>query len=308
LNFLNFKARANHRGWRIFLSLLVAVFYFIATLPTFAAIGMFLNIGIFAFQLASSFFLGCLFTLAAFLLPDGLRAAANGLCIFLLAMLIWAGYAQWEAQIAAGFTGKWIYLFYYDRPMSVLAVAMSSILLVCLVRALIPQKRLDKAIVGQFESYFRTASIGFMVFYAFMLLYAFLFTRQLLPGYMTPNWIPFSMIATYFSEIGPNSGAAYEFTMYFFGNLLLFAPLGFFLHGFFRRKVWLSIAVPALFSLVMELVQWRFRWGHCDVDDMILNTIGAALGVFAVRVFGLIRGRVSGGEEKSIFAHSREIC
>jgi glycopeptide antibiotics resistance protein len=63
------------------------------------------------------------------------------------------------------------------------------------------------------------------------------------------------------------------------GNLALFIPFGFLLPMLVGRKLnyWKIIMLSFLMSLVLELVQ-LFSIGSCDVDDLLLNTIGAALG------------------------------
>ncbi len=68
----------------------------------------------------------------------------------------------------------------------------------------------------------------------------------------------------------------------FFGNVLLFMPIGFFeilLHPGRSRKWQLafSAATAAVLSLIIEFAQC-FNYRVPDVDDLILNTIGAVLG------------------------------
>lgn len=68
----------------------------------------------------------------------------------------------------------------------------------------------------------------------------------------------------------------------FFGNVLLFMPIGFFevlLHPDFSRKkqIGFTAATAALLSLFIEFAQ-LFNYRVSDVDDIILNTIGAVLG------------------------------
>ena len=68
----------------------------------------------------------------------------------------------------------------------------------------------------------------------------------------------------------------------FFGNVLLFMPLGFFevlLHPSFTRKMQLALsaAIAFLLSLFVEFAQC-FTWRVPDVDDLILNTLGSVLG------------------------------
>lgn len=65
-----------------------------------------------------------------------------------------------------------------------------------------------------------------------------------------------------------------------YGNVIGFLPFGLFLpmlHGYFRRFP-RTILVCMLFSLGVELTQLVTRRGSCDVDDLILNTLGGMLG------------------------------
>lgn len=65
-----------------------------------------------------------------------------------------------------------------------------------------------------------------------------------------------------------------------FGNVLMFIPLGFFLPRLFTklRKLWKTLLVTALVITFVELTQLLMLVGTCDIDDLLLNVIGAALG------------------------------
>jgi glycopeptide antibiotics resistance protein len=69
-------------------------------------------------------------------------------------------------------------------------------------------------------------------------------------------------------------------------NIALFVPLGAYLRQFFRRSVPTTIAIGFLVSLAIECTQRTGNWFlfPCpyrlfDVDDLIANTLGAAVGV-----------------------------
>lgn len=64
------------------------------------------------------------------------------------------------------------------------------------------------------------------------------------------------------------------------GNLVMFVPLGFLLPRTFPRldRLWKTLAIVVLAVILVELVQLFTLLGSCDVDDLILNTLGAALG------------------------------
>ena len=64
------------------------------------------------------------------------------------------------------------------------------------------------------------------------------------------------------------------------GNIALFLPMGIlFSYGLSAgKKAWLSIPACLLVSAVFELLQWTTGTGATDIDDIILNTAGGALG------------------------------
>lgn len=64
------------------------------------------------------------------------------------------------------------------------------------------------------------------------------------------------------------------------GNVVMFIPLGFYqpyllpkLRGFFRTMLSTTLLV-----LIVEIVQYISLLGSCDVDDLLLNLIGSAMG------------------------------
>ena len=74
------------------------------------------------------------------------------------------------------------------------------------------------------------------------------------------------------------------------GNVVMFMPFGFFPPLLWRVSGRKAVAVGFLSSLAVELTQLFLpRW--TDVDDLILNTLGAALGLLLYR---LLRRRFPG--------------
>ena len=64
------------------------------------------------------------------------------------------------------------------------------------------------------------------------------------------------------------------------GNILAFAPMGFFIGFLFKkmRDVFFCTIIVAMTSLVYEAFQILLLVGRFDVDDILLNTIGGILG------------------------------
>ena len=74
------------------------------------------------------------------------------------------------------------------------------------------------------------------------------------------------------------------------GNILMFIPLGFLPPMIWKsmRKPWICLPVCAAVILLIETVQYFTRLGTADIDDLMLNMIGAGAG-FAIAILILKR-------------------
>jgi len=69
------------------------------------------------------------------------------------------------------------------------------------------------------------------------------------------------------------------------GNVVVFVPIGLALAGALaglsnRRRLWMAVALCAALSIGIELFQLTIPSRATDVDDVLFNTVGAALGAF----------------------------
>ncbi|BAU97363.1 hypothetical protein N24_3101 [Corynebacterium suranareeae] len=80
------------------------------------------------------------------------------------------------------------------------------------------------------------------------------------------------------------------------GNFAFFVPFGVLLYALLktaRTRSWHKNAVlkttvfGAAFSLLIEVSQYVFMLGYSDIDDIILNTLGAAAGAVIAKIFGV---------------------
>lgn len=64
------------------------------------------------------------------------------------------------------------------------------------------------------------------------------------------------------------------------GNVVMFIPLGLFLPLTFAKlqKLWKTLLCVTLMITAVELAQLFTLVGSCDVDDLLLNLLGAGLG------------------------------
>jgi glycopeptide antibiotics resistance protein len=71
------------------------------------------------------------------------------------------------------------------------------------------------------------------------------------------------------------------FCINFFGNIALFIPLPILLIQLFKQSdPKLIIGTGAIISIVIEVLQYYWRIGIPDIDDVLLNIIGVVVGFF----------------------------
>lgn len=94
-------------------------------------------------------------------------------------------------------------------------------------------------------------------------------------GRAAPQLVPLT------TTLGELRGGWWRFVYHVVGNLIWFAPLGWMLK---RRDGWTALVAGALVSVGIELMQYLLTTGMCDVDDVILNALGAWLGWLSARL------------------------
>lgn len=94
------------------------------------------------------------------------------------------------------------------------------------------------------------------------------------------NFVPFKTISTYINAIFSGNMNLDIPLKNLFGNLLMFLPMGIYLPYFIKRlKRISSFSVTfMIILLVIKITQSISRRGSFDIDDFILNTIGALIG------------------------------
>ena len=76
-----------------------------------------------------------------------------------------------------------------------------------------------------------------------------------------------------------------EFMLQFFGNIGWFIPLGFLWPIIVKRRSFLiTTVIGCLFSLSIETIQYVSYKGVAELDDLILNTLGTAIGYYLFKI------------------------
>lgn len=116
------------------------------------------------------------------------------------------------------------------------------------------------------------------------------------------NLIPFVEIKRFLSSVWNGNLSIRDVFVNLIGNVIAFVPFGALIRWVRNQKTGFLIAVlyTFLFSLLIEVTQFFTRVGVFDVDDLLLNTCGGALGYLCYRILRRIdRRRYHNAEEKS---------
>ena len=123
-------------------------------------------------------------------------------------------------------------------------------------------------------------------------------TRQMLNNYSSDslNLVPFHTIKLFINGYNNNVVTYHAFFENIYGNLLAFMPFAFFIPLIFKKvdKYYKFIIIMALIVLQIELLQFITMSGACDIDDVMLNLMGASIAylVFSVKSINKLMKRV----------------
>lgn len=73
-------------------------------------------------------------------------------------------------------------------------------------------------------------------------------------------------------------------------NVFLFVPVGLSLPFVLSKRkhpVLVTVIIACLFSVSIEAMQYCFSLGLCETDDVIMNTLGVAIGVLGYMISGV---------------------
>lgn len=116
---------------------------------------------------------------------------------------------------------------------------------------------------------------GVAVFYLFLLLVILFRTSH---PERALNLLPFHAIVDYMAG-GSRVLQSFAF-INLVGNIVIFVPLGVYLTMFSRSKtVCKNLLAVFVFSLIVEIIQYTFKLGIGDIDDIILNCLGGFIGI-----------------------------
>ena len=132
------------------------------------------------------------------------------------------------------------------------------------------------------KTFVNFVGISFSIVYFLTFFYIVFLARRRrhLDGRFT-NLVPFEGTIQHYRELNPsNHSEVYNFYTNLYGNIALFIPFSIILLWLLRiRNKFKVIMIAMAASLTIELVQYALKIGIADIDDVILNTTGAVIGV-----------------------------
>lgn len=105
------------------------------------------------------------------------------------------------------------------------------------------------------------------------------------------NLIPLKEIRRFLKYIWDNDALGSMARLNVFGNIIAFIPFGIYLPYTSESKLGFISTFLYTFSLslTIELVQLITKVGSCDVDDIILNTLGGVVGYILWYIYTKLR-------------------
>ena len=127
------------------------------------------------------------------------------------------------------------------------------------------------------------------ILYCFVLVYVLIIPNHFRPGlsFRLFNIIPFNTIINYFINISEHTINTEIVIQNLTVNLILFLPMGMSLPVLFKNKInkfWKFLIIALIVITSVEIIQYITMVGSADIDDIILNTLGACIGYFIVHL------------------------
>lgn len=161
----------------------------------------------------------------------------------------------------------WMHFFYYH---SVLLLSLTAVIFIALWGLL-------EYYLYKKEKLYRTVNIILFAASIYVVLRCTVLFRQ--TGEFGVSLIPFETLVRAFGE------AAFFRTLLL--NLLLFMPLTLFGCSAFnctdKKRALILIVSGAVFSVVIEIMQYLLCVGQAEIDDVICNTLGLIIGYLIYR-------------------------
>ena len=149
--------------------------------------------------------------------------------------------------------------------------------------------------LGQFSGFYKKASVFFYLVYFGLLIYWVAVYKRVPEEEATVQLIPFATFAAYADGIISGSVSLERLLQFLAERIVLFLPYGFFIAMVGRRiHSVLRLGLVLFLPVVVELLQFVFRFGLCDADDALFSFLGGLMGMLGFVIFNLLFQKATG--------------
>lgn len=175
-----------------------------------------------------------------------------------------------------GHMNQIVYQLIYGKPLTGIVMAIIACIFVWGFAAAIARKK------SKVRKWWKIVNFCLMAMFVVFIIYFTVLSRH---AYTTEiQLIPFHSFIE--AQIQP------ELYRTMLMNVFLFVPMGltspFAFPEKIPHKVLVSVLCAMILSTIVEILQYVFHLGRAETDDVICNTLGAAIGTFAFMLDGVI--------------------
>ena len=175
---------------------------------------------------------------------------------------------------------SYIYSFLTDGILYI--IILLPIYIIC--RYIFIKKKIEKNIRFQTSALYEIAAAGLFIYLIMLFTQTFIVNV----GANAIELIPFRIIILQFRAIFNSRKGLSDFIFNVVGNIGVFVPIGFLLAYLYKSNIKKTILCGCIISVFIETVQ-LFLERTTDIDDVILNTIGTAVGFLIYKIIKKIQ-------------------
>lgn len=147
----------------------------------------------------------------------------------------------------------------------------------------------------QFSSFYKKAAIFFYMVYFGVLVYWFVAYSRIPETEISARFIPFASFAAYVDGVISDTVPIERLIQYVAERIALLLPYGFFV-AMVGRKLHslLRLVLVLVLPVIVELLQYLFKFNSFDMDDIIFSFLGGLIGMLLFVIFNALFQKTTG--------------
>lgn len=149
--------------------------------------------------------------------------------------------------------------------------------------------------LSQFSDFYKKATVFFYLIYFGLLIYWFVSYSRMPEKEITMQLIPFASFAAYIDGIISETVPLERLFQFLAERIVVFMPYGFFI-AMVGRKLHslLRLGLVLIFPVLVELLQYAFKFSSFDMDDVIFSFLGGLIGMLVFVIFNALFQKTTG--------------